>query len=98
MAVLGKAVVLLSIGFALAGCISTRPFLDANSHVSAGNIAATETIPIGWFDQSGHNPPFEEPQQFNAVLIHEILPVTTGTMNCARAAPSANRREGVQDS
>ncbi|WP_052494205.1 alpha/beta fold hydrolase [Nitrosospira sp. NpAV] len=27
-----------------------------------------------WFEQSAHNPPFEEPAQFNRVLIEEVLP------------------------
>lgn len=28
-----------------------------------------------WFEQSAHNPPFEEPGKFNQVLIEQILPI-----------------------
>ncbi|HHO47983.1 MAG TPA: alpha/beta hydrolase, partial [Desulfobacteraceae bacterium] len=28
-----------------------------------------------WFERSAHNPPFEEPEQFNKVLIREVLPL-----------------------
>jgi proline iminopeptidase len=28
-----------------------------------------------WFEQSGHNPPFEEPDRFNSVLIEDVLPL-----------------------
>jgi len=27
-----------------------------------------------WFEQSAHNPPFEEPEKFDRVLIERILP------------------------
>ena len=30
-----------------------------------------------WFEQSGHNPSFEEPGKFDQVLIKEVLPVTS---------------------
>ena len=30
-----------------------------------------------WFDQSGHNPPFEEPERFNAIMIKDVLPLAT---------------------
>jgi pimeloyl-ACP methyl ester carboxylesterase len=26
-----------------------------------------------WFEHSAHNPPFEEPEKFNTVLIEDIL-------------------------
>lgn len=29
-----------------------------------------------WFEQSAHNPPFEEPVKFNQVLIEEVLPLS----------------------
>lgn len=29
-----------------------------------------------WFEQSAHNPPFEEPEKFNKVLIDEVLPIS----------------------
>ena len=35
-----------------------------------------------WFEQSAHNPPFEEPEQFNAVMIGEVLPLAVG--GCAQ--------------
>jgi pimeloyl-ACP methyl ester carboxylesterase len=28
-----------------------------------------------WFENSAHNPPFEEPERFNRILIEEVLPV-----------------------
>lgn len=31
-----------------------------------------------WFEQSAHNPPFEEPEKFNEVLIDEVLPSSSG--------------------
>lgn len=35
-----------------------------------------------WFEQAGHNPPFEEPDKFNAVMIQEVLPLAVG--GCAK--------------
>lgn len=32
---------------------------------------------IIWFEQSAHNPPFEEPEKFDQVLIKEVLPVAS---------------------
>jgi pimeloyl-ACP methyl ester carboxylesterase len=29
-----------------------------------------------WFEKSAHNPPFEEPEKFNRVLIEHVLPLT----------------------
>lgn len=48
---LDNVIVLLSIVFALTGCVSTRPFRDANGHVIAGSIATMETVPIGGIAQ-----------------------------------------------
>lgn len=31
-----------------------------------------------WFEESGHNPPFEESQKFQRVMIDEVLPVAEG--------------------
>ena len=31
---------------------------------------------IVWFEQSAHNPPFEEPVKFNQVLIEQVLPLS----------------------
>jgi proline iminopeptidase len=28
-----------------------------------------------WFEHSAHNPPFEEPEAFNAALIKDVLPL-----------------------
>jgi proline iminopeptidase len=28
-----------------------------------------------WFEDSGHYPPFEEPQKFNAWMIEGVLPI-----------------------
>lgn len=30
---------------------------------------------IIWFEQSAHNPPFEEPRKFDQVLIDKVLPL-----------------------
>ena len=36
-----------------------------------------------WFEQSGHYPPFEEPQKFERVLIEQVLPLARmGTRTC----------------
>jgi proline iminopeptidase len=34
-----------------------------------------------WFENSAHNPPFEEPDYFNRVLIDEVLGVSTGRIS-----------------
>lgn len=55
-----------------------------DQHVSA--IVAEEYVKaiqapckrLVWFEQSGHNPPFEEPDTFNAVMTEEVLPVAVG--------------------
>ena len=31
-----------------------------------------------WFEQSAHNPPFEEPEKFNQVMIKDVLPLAAG--------------------
>lgn len=31
-----------------------------------------------WFEHSAHNPPFEEPERFNRVMIEDILPLSSG--------------------
>lgn len=31
-----------------------------------------------WFEKSGHNPPFSQPQKFNEIMIHEVLPWAAG--------------------
>ncbi|MDD5463223.1 MAG: alpha/beta hydrolase [Methylococcales bacterium] len=35
---------------------------------------------IIWFEQSAHNPPFEEPERFVHVMVDEVLPLVTGQM------------------
>jgi pimeloyl-ACP methyl ester carboxylesterase len=32
-----------------------------------------------WFEQAAHNPPFEQPEKFNEVMIKEVLPVVART-------------------
>ena len=32
-----------------------------------------------WFEQSAHNPPFEEPATFNRILIEQVLPLSKST-------------------
>jgi pimeloyl-ACP methyl ester carboxylesterase len=41
-------------------------------------ISAPEKAFI-WFEESGHYPPFEEPQKFNAWMIETVLPLARGT-------------------
>ena len=81
----GLDLVLLKI-FALlvsltAACAHTASFKDAGGavvpdSVATDNIAAPHKK-IVWFEQSAHNPPFEEPEKFNRVLIDEVLPLAT---------------------
>jgi pimeloyl-ACP methyl ester carboxylesterase len=33
---------------------------------------------IVWFEQSAHNPPFEEPERFNRAMIEQALPLSAG--------------------
>lgn len=35
-----------------------------------------------WFERSGHNPPFEEAETFNRVMIEDVLPMVTGSRTC----------------
>ncbi len=35
-----------------------------------------------WFERSGHNPPFEEAEIFNRVMIEDVLPMVTGSKTC----------------
>lgn len=35
-----------------------------------------------WFVRSGHNPPFEEAETFNRVMIEDVLPMVTGSRTC----------------
>jgi proline iminopeptidase len=57
-------------------------------HVSAMLAAQyfeTITAPckrLVWFEQSAHNPPFEEPDKFNQVLIEQVLPLIQGPATC----------------
>jgi pimeloyl-ACP methyl ester carboxylesterase len=41
-----------------------------------------------WFEGSGHNPPFEEPERFVATLVEEVLPLAVDVS----AGPAANAR------
>lgn len=34
-----------------------------------------------WFERSGHNPPFEEAEKFNRIMIEEVLPTVLGVEN-----------------
>nr|MBS0021469.1 alpha/beta hydrolase [Gammaproteobacteria bacterium] len=40
-----------------------------------------------WFEQSAHNPPFEEPDRFNQVLAEQVLPLVRGDTTCPRPTP-----------
>lgn len=35
-----------------------------------------------WFEQSAHNPPFEEPERFVHVLGEEVRPIAEGIADC----------------
>ncbi|WP_019867770.1 alpha/beta fold hydrolase [Methylovulum miyakonense] len=37
-----------------------------------------------WFEQSAHNPPFEEPDKFNHVLTGQVLPLVQGRASCPK--------------
>ena len=36
-----------------------------------------------WFERSAHHPPFEQPHEFNRIMIQEVLPAATGSKTCA---------------
>lgn len=42
-----------------------------------------------WFERSAHNPPFEQPEEFNKVMIQNVLPVVT----CQRTMSQSPLRE-----
>lgn len=46
-----------------------------------------------WFEKSAHNPPFEQPEKFNEVMIGEVLPAvtTTGAYTCTRSTVKRKR-------
>jgi proline iminopeptidase len=50
-----------------------------------------------WFEQSAHNPLFEEPEQFNTVMIAEVLPWLAGTRThtCGGSAGLTTRSSPV---
>jgi len=35
-----------------------------------------------WFEHSAHNPPFEEAETFNRVMIEDVLPIVIGSKTC----------------
>ena len=35
-----------------------------------------------WFERSSHHPPFEQPEEFNKVMIEDVLPAITGSATC----------------
>lgn len=45
-------------------CISMFVKNSLTEHIS---------VDLVWVEQSGHNPPFEEPQKFNSILMVEVL-------------------------
>ncbi len=44
-----------------------------------------------WFEESGHNAPFEEPARFERVLIDQVRPLATGSGACRDTPPSGDR-------
>lgn len=44
-----------------------------------------------WFKQAAHNPPFEEPEKFNKIMINEVLPMVTRTDRRSGAKPCESR-------
>lgn len=44
-----------------------------------------------WFEQSAHNPPFEEPEKFVRVMLDQVLPLITGKSKCCSASATQSR-------
>lgn len=44
-----------------------------------------------WFEQSAHNPPFEEPEKFVHVLVDQVLPLVTGKSKSCPASVTQGR-------
>ena len=54
-----------------------------------------------WFEDSGHYPPFEEPQKFNAWMIERVLPIArsacaSSVASTQQSTPLANERQIVE--
>lgn len=48
-----------------------------------------------WLEQSAHNPPFEEPDRFNQVLIEQVLPLARGCVTCSNPTPKSGNDAGI---
>lgn len=42
-----------------------------------------------WFERSAHHPPFEQPEEFNRVMIEDVLPASTGSTTCVKQPESS---------
>ncbi len=51
-----------------------------------------------WFEQSAHNPPFEEAETFNRVMIDNVLPMASGSKACMTSSeePEATTMDGTR--
>lgn len=47
-----------------------------------------------WFEQSAHNPPFEEPERFVRAMTDEVLPLADERHACPRSEPPAGQPGG----
>jgi len=41
-----------------------------------------------WFERSAHHPPFEQPEEFNRVMIEDVLPAATGSTTFVKQSKS----------
>lgn len=48
-----------------------------------------------WLEQSAHNPPFEEPDRFNQVLIEQVLLLVRGRVTCSNPTPKSGNDAGI---
>jgi pimeloyl-ACP methyl ester carboxylesterase len=55
------------------------PAVPAATYFDAINAPCKRLV---WFEQSAHNPPFEEPQKFNEVMVNVVRPVSMDAAAC----------------
>ncbi len=41
-----------------------------------------------WFERSAHHPPFEQPEEFNRIMIEDVLAVELGSTTCVKQSKS----------
>jgi proline iminopeptidase len=71
-------------------------FLGRHDHVIAPETSVTyfdmlkaPSKRLVWFEQSAHEPPFEEPAKFNAAMLELVRPVACSENPSSRAAATA---------